>query len=40
MLERGDVVESDHAVVGVDVEWKRKIKEKTDERQKLSEKGG
>ena len=26
ILERGDVVESDHAAVGVDVEWKMKEK--------------
>ena len=39
-LERGDVVGSDHAAVGVDVEWKMKIKGKTYERGKLSEKGG
>ena len=33
-------MESDHAAVGVDVEWKMKIKIlKTDERGKLSEKG-
>ena len=29
ILERGDVVESDHAAVGVDVEWKMKIKEES-----------
>ena len=31
ILERGDVVESDHAVVGVDVEWEMKRKGKTEE---------
>ena len=31
ILERGDVVESDHAAVGVDVEWKMKKKQTKEE---------
>ena len=36
ILERGDVVESDHAAIGVDVEWNMKIR--GGEREKLAEK--
>ena len=38
ILERGDVVEIDHAAVGVDVEWKMKIKEKNRPKRKAKRK--
>ena len=36
--ERGDVLESDHAAVGVDVEWKMKIKGKNRQKRKAKRK--
>ena len=39
ILERGDVVESDHAAVGVDVEWKMKKKGKNKRKRKDKRKG-
>ena len=40
ILERGDVVESDHVAVGVEVEWKMKINGKNRRKRKAKRKGG